>query len=294
MVCPRQFVESFFETPHDNPPGWIAMFTAYLDESGLEKRGVVRVGGFIGKKEQWEKLAIEWPKAFEGTQRTALHVKTMKFKYESERLLLAKLGPIPESCGLRRIAGSVDVRDYQDLVKGTVAEIHAEGYAVAVWPLIRAIENVLPSSETYKLVFEQHDALGFYRNKWLEFLQYTISHPPKEARPRKRPQLISWESIAKGQTRLCEPADYLCYHLAHRAEDPKSIRTIWTQPIMGNGGSIWKEHLSRRLVRDMFTDNFGYLKIDGEQLSAWKRHIRQGGFDPWTNVLEEKKKQYPN
>ena len=185
---------------------------------------------------------------------------------------------------------SVDVRDYYDLVEGTVAEIHAEGYAVAVWPLIKAIENVIPSSESYKLAFEQQDALGFYRNKWLEFLQFTYSYPPREKRHVKHPQLIGWETIAKGQSRLCEPSDYLCYHLAHKAEDPNSIRSLWTEPIMGNGGSIWKHHLSRKQVRELFTDIPGYARVEPGHLSAWKKYVRQGGFDPWDKVLEEKKR----
>jgi hypothetical protein len=266
------------------------MFTAYLDESGLEKRGVVRVGGFIGKKEQWDKLAEEWPKGFEGSQRKALHMKTMRFKYESEKRLLARLGPIPQDCGLRRIAGSVDVRDYYDLVEGTVGEIHAQGYAIAIWPLVKAIANVIPSSESFKLVFEQQDALGFYRDKWLEFVRFSLSHPPPEARHKKRPQLISWETIAKGESCLCEPADYLCYHLAQKAEDPLSIQTLWTAPIMGNNGSIWKEHISRDLVRWFYSNMPEMDRQDPKQLSVWRKYIRQGGFDPWKAVLDKQKK----
>ena len=169
------------------------MLTAYLDESGLEKPGVVRVGGFIGNDDQWKKLASEWPKAFEGRQRKSLHIKTLKFKYESEKNLLARLGQIPESCGLRRIMGSVDVRDYKDLVKGTVGEIDGQGYALAIWPLIIAIENVVPIRESYKLVFEEQGALGFYRDKMLELLVYTLSHPPRAKRHVKRPKLVGWE-----------------------------------------------------------------------------------------------------
>jgi hypothetical protein len=262
------------------------MLTAYLDESGQEKPGFVTVSGFIGKEDQWKQLANEWPKGFEGSQRKSLHIKTFKFRHESERRLLANLGPIPRACGLRRIAGSVDVRDYHDLVKGTVAEVHAQGYALAMWPLIQAIEDAVPTTESYKLVFEEQQALGFYRNKWLEFISFSLSHPPRGAKNvRKRPKLIGWETIVKGQSFLCEPADYLCYHLAHKAEDPKSVRTEWTAPIM-EGDSIWKRHLARDKARWFFSDVPKIGRENPDTLANWKKELRLGNLDPWAEVLK--------
>jgi len=262
------------------------MFTAYLDECGQERRGIVRVGGFIGRDTEWGRFAAEWPKGFEGSQRKSLHMANLKFKHETEKSLLAKLGPIPESCGLRRIVGSVDVSDYHDLVEGTMGEVHAQGYAVAMWPLIEAIKDVIPSSESYKLVFEEQQALGFYRNKWLEFIAYVQSHPPVGKRLVKRPKLIGWETIVKGESFLCEAADYLCYHLAHKADDPNSLRTLWTARIMGDGGSIWKRHLSRERIRGYFNELPKLGKESPVGLARWKKELRTGGVDPWLKVLE--------
>jgi hypothetical protein len=280
-----QLIDSVFATPHDNQPKWCAMLTAYLDESGLDKRGVVRVGGFIGNDDQWKKLASEWPKAFEGRQRKSLHTKTLKFKYDSEKSLLEKLGPIPHSCGLRRIMGSVDESDYYDLVKGTTSEAHSYGYALAMWPLIEAIEGAIPTSESYKLVFEPQDALGFYRDKWLTIIAYILSHPPPDRRHIKRPKLLGSESLL-AESCLCEPADYLCYHLAHKADDPKSIRALWTAPIM-EGDSIWRRHLSRDMARWFFRNEVKLDRLNPDDLAAWKRRVRSGAWDPWKAALEK-------
>jgi hypothetical protein len=286
VVCPSQLLAAIFGSPHDNPPRWVVMFTAYLDECGQESRGIVRVGGFIGRDSQWTKLAAEWPKGFEGSQRKSLHMADLRFKREADKYLLARLGPIPESCGLRRIVGSVDVNDYYDLVEGTVGEVHAQGYAVAMWPLIDAIKDVIPSTESYKLVFEEQQALGFYRDKWLDLIAYIQSHPPAGRRVTKRPKLIGWETIVKGESYLCEPADYLCYHLAHKADDPDSLRALWTAPIMGEGGSIWKRHLSRERIRWYFNELPRLGKESPEGLAKWKNELRTGGFDPWAKLLE--------
>ena len=267
------------------------MLTAYLDESGQEKRGVVRVGGFIGNEDQWKKLAAEWPKGFEGSQRKSLHMANFKFKHETEKILLAKLGPIPYECGLRRIMASVDVRDYYDLIEGTTAEANGHGYAMALLPLIEAIQAVVPTRESYKLVFETQEALGFYRDKMLDLIAYTLSHPPRDKRHIKRPQLVAWETIAKGQSCLCEPADYLCYHLSHKAEDANSVRALWTVPIM-HGVSIWKSHLSREKARWYFQEIPLFDRLHPDDLEIWKKAIRSGQIDPWSKVLKQAENRY--
>jgi hypothetical protein len=86
------------------------MLTAYLDESGQEKCGVVRVGGFIGNEDQWKKLAAEWPRGFDGSQRKSLHMADLKFKYESERKLL---GPVRTTLSLDAICLSGGSRGLQ-------------------------------------------------------------------------------------------------------------------------------------------------------------------------------------
>ena len=161
---------------------------------------------------------------------------------------------------------------------------------MAVYPLIEAIENVIPACERYKLVFEEQQSLGFYRDKMLQLLAYILSHPPPERRHVKRPILVGWETIRKGQTCLCEPADYLCYHLEHKAKDPNSVRTLWTMPIM-RGESIWKSHLSRAKARSFFQELPGLEWPRPKNLAIWKKQIRSGQIDPWTKVLERREEK---
>ena len=183
------------------------------------------------------------------------------------------------------------MRDYYDLTEGTVAEVNAHGYTMAMLPLIEAIESVVPSRESYKLVFEHQDALGLYRDKMLELLAYTLSHPPLDRRHIKRPQLVGWETIVKGQSCLCEPADYLCYHLAHKAEDAKSVRTLWTTPIM-QGDSIWKRNLSREKARWYFQEIPPLGRVHPDDLATWKKQLRSGQLDPWGQVLKRAESKY--
>jgi|GEM_PF-2328677 len=267
------------------------MLTAHLDETGQQGRGLVIVGGFIGTDEQWDDLAHEWPKGFEGSQRKSLHLRQISFKRDSDKALLDKLGPIPQACGLKRISGSVNVADYFDLVEGTVAELHAHGYALAVLPLILAIEATIPNDEVYRLVFEEQTSLGFYRNKILDLIAYTLSHPPKEERHAKRPRLIEWRTAAKDATQLCEPSDYLCYHLAHNSFDPSSRRSVWTKPIMGDG-TITIRHLTREASRNLFANTPSLSQQGRDDLASFKKYIRSGQYDPWRELLSEKESKF--
>jgi hypothetical protein len=295
---PRQYweTEGLCESPHDDPPKWAGMVTAYLDETGLHQRGLVVVSGFLGRRTSWDKLAEEWPKGFEGSsQRKSLHVKDLKFKYESERLLLEKLGPIPEQCGLVRVSGSVDESDYMDLAKGTVSEIHAHGYALAMGPLIMAIEAAIPDNERYELIFEKQDALGFYRDRMLEMIRSIMpSHPHYRShpgRPRKV-QLAHWRDSMPGETFLTEPADYLCSHLyKNSTQPPDSVEVAWTKPIMGNG-KITIRHFTREAVRNLFLPSGFLSNQDQQELRDFKKTIREGSYDPWKELIEKREKRH--
>ena len=266
------------------------MLTAYLDECGQEAKGLVVVAGFIGNDGQWKKLAQEWPKGFEGSQRKSLHMADLRFKRNSERGLLQRLGPIPAACGLRAISGSVNVADYYDLVEHTVAEIHAHGYTLALVPLILAIEAIIPCHEKYKLVFEEQESLGFYRDKSLTAISELLNFPSSQGEGKNRPKLIGWETVAKGQSFLCEPADFLCYHLSHRSSQPDSRRTQWTASIVSKG-EVTIRHLKSEAARDLFDFAPTLSRNDPESLSSLRRMIRQGDYDPWEEAISERRKR---
>src|SRR6185437_10671696 len=166
------------------------------------------------------------------SQRKSLHLKEFKFKHQTEKSLLERLGPIPEGCGLKRVSGSVNVCDYADLVEGSVSQIHASGYCMAIIPLILAIQTAIPEDETYEIIFEEQSALGFYRDKLLQMISLIMDRDPEIKSGAKKKQLVRWRTMTKGQTCLFEPADYLSYHLAHNATSPESVRAEWTRPIL--------------------------------------------------------------
>ena len=264
------------------------MLSAYLDECGQESKGLVIVAGFIGDKSAWDKCAAAWHDGFKGTQRKSLHLKKFRFERDSEKRLLEHLGPIPEECGLKRVSGSVNVADYHNLVAGTVAELHSQGYAVALVPLVLAIRDAIHSDERFEFIFEEQTALGFYRDKLLSLISYMLSIDPALKDGVQKSQLVSWRTVTKGSTRLCEPADYLCYHLAHKSAEPDSVRTKWTAPITGNG-KICIRHLTREKVRDLFSIAPSLRPQDPEELELFKQEIRQGNYDPWEELLAQKK-----
>lgn len=267
------------------------MLSVYLDECGQETKGLVIVSGFVGDEDAWRGCSRLWREGFRGNQRKSLHVSELKFKFQSERKLLARLGPIPEECGLKRVSGSVNVADYYDLVKGTVAELHAHGYSLALAPLQLAIEAAIPKDECYELIFEEQTALGFYRDKMLGLLVNISSRHPAVKSGEKKVQLVSWKTMTKRQTCLFEPADYLCYHIAHQAADPGSVRSDWTRPIMGNG-DISIRHLTREFARHLFSIAPSLTPQDTTELEEFKRQIRRGEYDPWEELLQEKRARY--
>src|ERR1700722_4543874 len=105
-------------TPHDNPPDWMLVLTAYIDESGYGAKDIIVLGGFVGNDQQWDKCSKEW--AFALGKRRALHMKTLRWK-NTERIkpLLEKLGPVPHDCGLIPIWARLRVSDYADLMETT-------------------------------------------------------------------------------------------------------------------------------------------------------------------------------
>lgn len=262
------------------------MLSAYVDETGQESKGLVVVAGFMGDADAWQRCAAEWRAGFGNAQRQSLHLKDWKFKHRTEKKLLERLGPIPERCGLRGVSGSVNVADYYDLVKGSVSEVHAHGYSLAIVPLIQAIESVISPDECYELVFEEQTALGVYRDKNLSFYSHIMDRNPRVKDGTKKKQLVGWRTMSKGETRLFEPADYLCYCLAHHAADRNSVRSLWTRTIMGDG-KVRIRHLTKEFTRHLFSISPSLRLPDPNELERMKRAIRAGEYDPWEEFFND-------
>ena len=107
------------------------MIRAYLDETGQQERDYVFIAGHIGYENQWAHFAQEWQLAL-GPQRKRLHMQNLRWSPNSTEKLLARLGPIPAACGLKRLVGGVRVADYEDLIPGPRARRMVTGYACAL------------------------------------------------------------------------------------------------------------------------------------------------------------------
>ena len=86
-------------TPHDTPPDWMAVITAYIDESGYGSKEIIVLGGFVGNDDQWTLCATAWKVGLQ--RKKALHMKEQWWKKPNRiKPLLERLGKIPHSCGL--------------------------------------------------------------------------------------------------------------------------------------------------------------------------------------------------
>jgi hypothetical protein len=262
------------EVPHGNSPSWSAMLTVYLDESGQEREGFVVIAGFLGNKSQWDEFPCKWSAAL-GTQRKSLHMSNLRFR-TSDEALLPRLGAVPYNCGLTPVFGSVNVADYADLVKGTVAEIHGAGYCVALAPLVGNLRRYIPKDERITLVFEVQKTYDQCRDSILEH----VSKMPIFRMKDGSSQLAGWTTVPKGSIPHTELADYLSFHLRHRAEDPTSLKCRWTTPIIGSGKLVG-QHLSKEQARSIYAYGDKNTKLKDGQVKQLKTEMYEQNFNPW-------------
>jgi hypothetical protein len=212
-------------TPHDNPPRWLLMLTAYLDESWETVKTHFIVAGFLGSDEQWMAFAPEWRSAV-GSD--GFHTKNLNFESERTRKKLINLAEIPYKHGLRPLVGAVKIADYSELLANDLERRMMNGYSVALYPLVLGCYKEIPSTERVKWVFEEQRV---YEVTAREVLASMI--------PRVGASRISGvEFLSKGQTSLTQPADFLAYATLQRLLDASSNKAIWTRPILGNGNHI--------------------------------------------------------
>ena len=212
-------VENIFETPHDAPPEWALMLTAYIDESSHET-GTVVLGGFIGNKEQWETFLPQWRKGL--GKRTRLHTKELRWNKPATKSLLTRLAPIPFDCGLRPIYASVTDSDYSDLLENDLEKWVHKTYIVAALPMMLLAINSIPADETIKFVFDQQLQYENMVKIMHLFLQ-------KHKTPSGEAKLTSIEYVF--QSPLTEPGDYLAYAITQVCRNMNSRKADLCAPI---------------------------------------------------------------
>jgi hypothetical protein len=201
------------------------MLTAYLDESGHETKDAVIIAGFLGNDEQWRECAAQWRAAL--GKRKALHMKTLRWKKDSTRCLLERLGPIPHQCGLRALIGMLRVTDYYDLVSGTKAEKMLKGYYFCLMTIFDAVVKNTPKDERVKFVFEGQKEYEIRAKNFFNANEHRRTSAGE-------PKFSAIEFIPKADSILTQPADYLAFAKLQQHRNPQSQKTAWCTSIMLN------------------------------------------------------------
>jgi hypothetical protein len=247
-----QELEGYFRIPHDRPPRWLFVLTAYLDESGQESKDYVFIAGFLGNDEQWKQFANDWKIGLGA--RHGLHMSRLRWAHPKKiEPLLKRLGPIPHNCGLEPLLGGVRVSDYDDLVKGTISEKLMAGYMTALYPLVIQMLKVVPSDERVELVFESQDRYEALVNSMLTNL-CAVKDPHFFMSDGITPKLANWKFVPKSSTMLTQPADFFAYTATQLYRDENSVKSRLCMPICPKGnkstaiGAVMKRRTVRRTI----------------------------------------------
>jgi hypothetical protein len=244
-------LDAAFRIPHDNPPRFLLVLTAYLDESGQEQDDWMFIAGYMGTDEAWKKFPGLWAEAI-GPQRSHLHMKDLRFTKLAVQKMLAKAALVPKKCGLIPIAAGVRLKDYVDLLLDEKdAQLHA-----AYMQCCRAVSifamRALPENERLEIVFERQDQYGWLAEMEFHRIASTMEHPVLLMADGKTSKLASWRFNEKKDTVLCEPADYLSYALLQHARNKSSLKSRWTYPIIAaDPESGAAALLNRKHVKDI-------------------------------------------
>jgi hypothetical protein len=229
------------------------MFYLYIDESGQEQKiDWMVVAGFFGDQKQWNNYSVPWADAIK--PRRHLHMARLRFKRQSERLMLQKAGNVPALCELTPAFGVAKYLDYEDLVAGTEDERLFPGFMACCSPVVIKALLAIPKDERMEIVFEQQDRYERIIGLLMNYIQ--ISGPPELRTTDGRPKLAKWSMVPKGSTTLIEASDYFSYALLQDHRKTDLIRMEWCRPILntnsGKGyGKIYQRDELRTFVKEI-------------------------------------------
>jgi hypothetical protein len=161
--------------------------------------------------------------------------------------MLAKEASVPKECGLTPIAAGIRLRDYADLLSAEEDTLIHAAYIMCCRAVAIFAMRSIPQNERVEIVLERQDRYGWFAALELQKISETAQHPELLMEDGKTSKLASWRSMNKGDTVLCEPADYLAYALLQHARDKNSLKSRWTYPIIaatpgGFAGLVQREH----------------------------------------------------
>src|SRR5580700_6649364 len=231
--------------------------TVYLDESGQESQNYVIVSGFFGDEEQWKICAEKWREGLGRKQ--GLHMKELRFKKDRDRILLARLGPIPGQCGLTGVFGCIKASDYQDMIQGMNSkaanfESGMNAYVLCFMPILDTLRKTLKGYHKVKVVCENQERFARYVEFAFDYFASKSNRDPLCA------YFSGVEFVPKDSTVLLQPADYLSFAIAHGFKDRHSRKSRWCQPIF-EGNKMYGKTLSREEIRKAMGNTLKKLKL---------------------------------
>jgi hypothetical protein len=217
-------LDGLFESPHDSPPRWAFMLTAYLDESVESPHGYTVMAGFLGNESQWKVFTEKWKSALRPKRH--LHMRKLRWNGDRHKRMLEDLAAVPYECGLLSMYSSVKVSEYEDKIPKFKTKAFAKGYFVTLVGLAASVLHAIPKNERVEFVFEEQREFAAVREHALGI----IATSPVLRRKQGNSALAKWSSVPKSS--LLEPSDYLAYAVMQNLVDPKSIRSRLCLPIL--------------------------------------------------------------
>jgi hypothetical protein len=246
-VSVQEELEGLCESPHDSPPEWALMLTAYFDESfqsGNAFTGYTVMAGFYGTKESWVKCAELWQAGLDLHKRKSLHMKDLRWKGDRDKnkAVLKTLGDVPHEAGLCPVFASVRIADYE--FASFVPKTFTSGYFLSLVAATSAVLIELPKGQRVELVFEEQIQYAWVREVALSQMRKLPHYKGR----RGRSALAGWKTSPKSL--LLQPADYLAYAIMQTLINPRSIKTMLCQPILDHGikrigGKMSEKQVSR-------------------------------------------------
>jgi len=221
--------------------GWIAVVEphkAYIDESDIHDNAQwCFVAGHLGTEEQWKEFDGKWREGL--GNRKSLHMKELRWNSKPERIerLLGRLGPIPDSCKLERIFGSVKGSHYLDvLTQYPELQRNFDPYMLALYPCVMQTLRHLPRSERVLFTFEENLK---YSDSFPR-IQSSLAKEPDFVTPSGEPRAI-FVTVPKGATPRTEAADYLAFEMGQFQKDKDSFKAQAGVSILGDHWMIGKQ-----------------------------------------------------
>jgi hypothetical protein len=254
--------------------GWLAVvepYKAYLDESDIhDSARWCFVAGHLGTEEQWKEFDDKWRAGL--GQRKFLHMKELHWNSKPERIsrLLGKLGPIPDSCKLERIFGSVKGSHYLDVFKKhPELNGHFDPYMLALWPCVLQTLKHVPETERVLFTFENHIKYA----PLLSLIENAIARDRRFLTPTGEKRAFFFH-LSKGETPRTEPADYLAFEMGQFQLDQNSFKSKAGISIMGNHWMIGKQ-VSRKDIRMICENTLALAQAERDQQLKLQRDIKE-------------------